>query len=142
MNSLEKYLLQVKNSWKVDGSWMQRFLRSVPTSQTKRILRQAAEGYVPREIRLEKQKHGFELPLVQCWQQSTLGIDTRQIFGALLNNTDWLNATYLDTLVQEQASGARNYRYLLLLLAALDQWFRIFVQGDARPPTWRWSDCF
>jgi len=137
-----RYLLQVKNSWKVEGSWTQQFLRSVPASQTKRILRQAAEGYVPNKIRLEKQKHGFELPLVQCWQQSTSGIDTRQIFGAILNHTDWLNQTYLDKLVREQASGARNYRYLLLLLAALDQWFRIFIQGYAQRPTWRWSECF
>jgi asparagine synthase (glutamine-hydrolysing) len=137
-----RYLLQVKNSWKVIGSWKQQFLRSVPASQTKRILRQAAEGYVPNKIRLEKQKHGFELPLVQCWKQSTPGIDTRQIFGALINHTDWLNPTYLDKLVREQASGARNYRYLLLLLAALDQWYRIFIQGDAQRPTWRWSECF
>ncbi|MHC4168375.1 MAG: asparagine synthetase B family protein [Planctomycetota bacterium] len=137
-----RYFLQVKNSWKVDGSWKQRFLRRVPSSQTKRILRQAAEGYVPSEIRLEKQKHGFELPLVQCWLQSTSGLDTQQIFGALFNHTDWLNPTYLDTLVREQASGARNYRYLLLLLAALDQWFRIFIEGDAQSPTWRWSDSF
>jgi asparagine synthase (glutamine-hydrolysing) len=137
-----RYLLQNKNSWKVDGSWTQRFLRGVPSAQTKRILRQAAEGYVPSEIRLEKQKHGFELPLVQCWQRSTSGVDTRQIFGTLLTHTDWLNRTYLDTLVREQASGARNYRYLLLLLAALDQWFRIFIQGNVQPPTWRWSDCF
>ena len=137
-----RYLLQVKNSWKVDRNWMQRFLRNVPTSQTKRILRQAAEGYVPNEIRLEKQKHGFELPLVQCWQRSTSGIDTRQIFGALFAHTDWLNPMYMDTLVREQASGSRNYRYLLLLLAALDQWFRIFIQGNAQRPTWRWSECF
>jgi asparagine synthase (glutamine-hydrolysing) len=137
-----RYLLQGKDSWKVDGSWTQRFLRSVPSSQTKRILRQAAEGYVPSEIRLEKQKHGLELPLVQCWQGSTSGVDTQQLFGALFTDTDWLNQTYVDKLVRQQASGARNYRYLLLLLAALDQWFRIFIQGDMQRPTWRWSDCF
>lgn len=137
-----QYFLELKNSWKVDGSWSQCFFRKIPTAQTKRVLRRAATGRVPDEIRLQKQKHGFELPLVQCWQQSTSGVDTRQIFGALLNYTDWLNPTYLDTLVREQASGARNYRYLLLLLAALDQWFRIFIQGDAQPPAWRWSDCF
>jgi asparagine synthase (glutamine-hydrolysing) len=137
-----RYFLQVKNSWKVDGSWKQRFFRRIPSSQTKRILRQAAEGYVPSKIRMEKQKHGFELPLVQCWLQSTSGLDTQQIFGALLSQTDWFDPAYLDTLVREQASGARNYRYLLLLLAALDQWFRIFIQGDAQAPAWRWSDCF
>lgn len=137
-----RYSLQLGSSWKVDGSWTQRILRSVPTSQTKRILRLAAEGHVPNKIRLEKQKHGFELPLVQCWLQSTSGIEARQIFWALLNHTDWFNPAYLDKLVREQASGARNYRYLLLLLAALDQWFRIFIQGDAELPTWRWSECF
>jgi len=137
-----RYLLQVKNSWKVNGSRKQQFLRSVPSSQTKLILRQAAEGYVPEKIRLQKQKHGFELPLVQCWRQSTSGVDTQQIFGALIDNTDWLNPAFLDRLVRQQASGARNYRYLLLLLAALDQWYRIFIQGDAQRPTWRWSECF
>ena len=44
--------------------------------------------------------------------------------------------------VQEQASGLGNHRYMLLLLAALDQWFRIFIQGGASPPSWKWSDCF
>lgn len=139
---LLRYFCGLKNSWKVDGSWSKRLSRGIPTSDTKRILRQMAIRYLPDEIILQKQKHGFEFPLVQCWQQSTSGINAERIFGTLLNSTDWFNPLYLEKIIQEQASGARNHRYLLLLLAALDQWFRIFIQGDAKPPTWRWSDCF
>ena len=139
---LIRYFYGLKDSWRVGGSWLKRLSRTIPASETKRILRRVAMEYLPEEIVLQKQKHGFQFPLVQCWQQSTTGISAERIFGTLLNSTDWFNPLYLDKLVQEQASGARNHRYLLLLLAALDQWFRIFIQGDAKPPTWRWSDSF
>ena len=79
---------------------------------------------------------------LRCWQESTLGVGSGQIFGALLNTTDWINYPYLDRLVREQASGVRNHRYLLLLLAALDQWLRLFIQGKVEAPTWKWSSCF
>ncbi|MBN2594653.1 MAG: hypothetical protein JXA81_14185 [Sedimentisphaerales bacterium] len=139
---LFRYFYGLKDSWRVDGSWLKRLTRTVPNSETKRILREAAASYLPEEIILQKQKHGFELPLVKCWQQSTSGISARNIFGVLLDNTDWFDHEYLDRLVQEQASGVRNHRYLLLLLAALDQWFKIFIQGDSKPPTWKWTDSF
>lgn len=139
---LFRYCYGLKDSWRVGGSWSKRLTRTIPTSETKRILRQVAMRYLPEELVLHKPKHGFGLPLIKCWQQYTSGVSARQIFGALLTNTDWLDHKYLDRLVQEQASGVRNHRYILLLLAALDQWFRIFVQGHAEPPTWRWSNCF
>jgi asparagine synthase (glutamine-hydrolysing) len=139
---LLRYFYGLKDSWRVDGSWSKRLTRTIPTSETKRILRQVAMRYLPEELVLHKAKHGFGLPLIRCWQEYTSGVSARQIFGALLSNTDWLDHKYLDRLVQEQASGVRNHRYMLLLLAALDQWFRIFVQGRAEQPTWRWSNCF
>ena len=136
-----RYICGLKNTWKVGGRPLERLRRAVPTWQTKRILREAAAGYLPDEIIMQKQKHGFEFPLVQCWQQATSGVSGRQVFGALVEHTDWFVPDYLDTLVREQASGERNHRYMLLLLAALDQWVRIFIQGAAERPTWHWSDC-
>ncbi len=139
---LLRYFYGLESSWKVNGDWLKRIRRAIPTSETKLILRRAATECLPDEIVIQKQKHGFGFPLVQCWQQSTSGVGAQQIFGALLNNTDWFDRKYLSKLVDEQASGVRNHRYILLLLAALDQWFRIFIQGDAKLPTWRWSETF
>ena len=136
------YFLSISNSSKVFGSWKQRFTRTIPTSQTKVLLRQMAKSYLPNEITLQKKKHGFEFPLVHCWLQATKEISTKRIFSTLVNNTDWFNINYLDKIVKEQESGQYNHRYILLLLAALDQWFRIFIKGDASRPAWKWSDCF
>jgi asparagine synthase (glutamine-hydrolysing) len=139
---LIRYFYGLDDSWRVHGSWLRRLTRRIPTAQTKRALRRLAADYLPEEIISQKQKHGFEFPLVQCWQQSTAGLDARLIFGELLGSTDWFDPIYLNRLVQEQASGRRNHRYLLLLLAALDQWLRIFVKGDAKPPNWSWAESF
>ena len=139
---LIRWLWGLQDSWKVHGSWPKRLTRTIPTQETKRILRRMATRYLPEEIIAQKQKHGFEFPLVKYWQESTSGVHARQIFGGLLGSTDWFDPIYLERLVQEQASGARNHRYMLLLFAALDQWFRIFIQGRAEAPTWRWSECF
>ena len=136
------YLAGLEDSWKVGGTGLQRLRRQIPSCETKRILRQAATQYLPKDVLLQKQKHGFQFPLVQCWQQSTSGLTARDIFKTLIEDTDWFNAAYLDELVQQQASGAANHRYLLLLLAALDQWFRIFIKHNAEAPTWQWRDCF
>jgi len=139
---LIRYFCELPHIWKVRGGWPKRLTRAIPTPETKRMLRHAAARYLPDEIVWQKQKHGFEFPLVKCWQESTSRAGTRHIFGALLDSTDWLDPMYLDRLVREQAAGARNHRYMLLLLAALDQWFRIFIQGRAEPPDWRWASCF
>lgn len=133
---------RIEDSWKVNGSWGRRLTRTISTSETKRVLRRIAMDYLPEEIVFQKQKHGFEFPLVQCWQQATAGVSTRCLFGALLSRTDWLDYEYVDRLVREQAADTRNHRYMLLLLAALDQWFRIFLQGGGQRPTWKWSDSF
>jgi asparagine synthase (glutamine-hydrolysing) len=139
---LVRYFLMLGNKDKVDGSRLRRISYRVPTSKTKLALRQAAMNLVPEEIILHKRKHGFEFPLVDCWKQATRRAGAEQIFAAVLSETDWFNRDFLDRLLQEQAAGARNHRYLLLLVAAVDQWFRIFVKGNAQPPRWRWSDCF
>ncbi len=139
---LVRYFYGLNDSWRVDGNWLRRLTRRIPAAQTKRALRRVAVDYLPEDIISQKQKHGFEFPLVKCWQQSTAGLDARHIFGELLSSTDWFDPVYLDGLVQEQASGRRNHRYLLLLLAALDQWLRIFIKGNATPPTWHWPESF
>jgi hypothetical protein len=48
---------------------------------------------------------------------------------------------YLDRLLQEHRSGQQDWHFLLMLLAAVDQWHRIYIHGDAGRPSWQWSDC-
>ncbi|MCX5673854.1 MAG: asparagine synthase-related protein [Planctomycetota bacterium] len=134
------YTFGLARHWKVQGGFIDRLRGVAPPVVTKVVLRRAAEGRLPAEI-LAKRKQGFTPPLVHWWRQVAPGLTAQQVFGSLLQHTDWFNVPYLDRLLQEHRSSQQDRHSLLMLLAAVDQWHRIYIRSDAGRPSWQWSDC-
>ncbi len=129
---------QLADSHKVQGSLFKRLTNSVPTRDTKLVLRRLLVGRVPTGL-TDRPKQGFEPPLAEWLRDCPVARDADRAFGSLIEHTDWFNVPYLRRLVAEHCSGQRDHRYMMFLLACLDQWHRIYLRGRGRRPTWTWS---
>ena len=135
------YAFSLARHWKVQGRFIERLRNLAPPVVRKVVLRRAAEGRLPAEI-LAKRKQGFVPPMAIWWRELAPGLGAEHVFESLVQNTDWFNLAYLNRLLDEHRSGYRDWYCLLMLLAAVDQWYRVYIQGEGDRPSWRWSDTF
>jgi asparagine synthase (glutamine-hydrolysing) len=103
-------------------------LRLLPP-QRKWLLKRIAARHVPREV-IYRHKRGFNVPVEQ-W----LAVDFSERIDDFLRERliEVLNYDYLETLRREH-DGGRHRAALLWAWLVLEQWFRLWVRGEARPP--------
>jgi asparagine synthase (glutamine-hydrolysing) len=115
-----------------DGALMARVER-IPSSVKvglggrKRILRQAARAWLPRDV-LDRGKVGFETP-VDSWLRGPLAGEARATILESAVCADFLDPTSVGALVDEHVAGTRNHKRLLYGLLALAVWHEEIVEA-------------
>jgi asparagine synthase (glutamine-hydrolysing) len=102
-------------------------LRLLPL-QPKWLLKRIAARHVPREV-IYRHKRGFNMPVEQ-W----LAVDFSDRIDEFLRqrSIDALNYDYLETLRRDH-NGGRHRAALLWAWLILEQWYRLWIRGEARP---------
>jgi asparagine synthase (glutamine-hydrolysing) len=110
------------------------WLATLPSSfklrggEGKRLLKKAMEPHLPAEV-LYRKKMGFAVPLAR-WFRGPLRSRIREsLLGARLADTGWFNRRYLEHLVQQHDSGARDYSPALWTLLMFDAYLRNAIDG-------------
>ena len=134
-----EYFWRLSSRHKLRGSAFRRLANRIPSRHTKLILRRLLARRVPQHV-TDRSKQGFEPPLAAWLRQRLAGRTARHLCGSLLAHTDWLNETFVDRVIAEHVAGDADHRYLLFVLASLDQWHRAFIVGRGERPSWSWSD--
>ena len=99
-------------------------------SEGKLLLKKAMESKLPDEV-LHRPKMGFAVPLVR-WFRGPLKARVRDVvLGNRLADTGWFNQPYLEQLIQEHDSGARDHSSPLWSLLMFDAFLRNSVDGVA-----------
>jgi asparagine synthase (glutamine-hydrolysing) len=134
-----EYFWRLHSSSKVQGSLLKRLTGRVPNSNTKLILRDTLSLWMPRHV-IDREKQGFSPPLPAWLRDRLKGRAGRNLCGAILTHTDWLNENIIDQLITEHVTQEMDHSCILFLLASLDQWYRVFILGRGKRPTWTWEE--
>jgi asparagine synthase (glutamine-hydrolysing) len=94
-------------------------------SATKRVLRDAMNGHIPREI-LKRRQHGFLVP-VDNWFRSDLTEYLRSKMQRLIDR-GVVNGS-LQGIVERYLGGDNSLRTVIWRLLVLEIWFEVFVDG-------------
>ena len=96
---------------------------------TKRILREAARGLLPREI-LERPKMGFPVPLGR-WLRGGWGEAVREVLLDRRSRERGLTApAEIESLLAAHRAGRTDAADAVWSLLNLELWYRTFVDGD------------
>jgi asparagine synthase (glutamine-hydrolysing) len=94
---------------------------------SKRLLREAMAGRLPGPV-LERAKTGFVPPQALWFEQR------RYVDEILLSERAFsrglFRPAFVERLIEEHRSGARNRRHVLWTLLCLEWWHRIFIDGE------------
>jgi asparagine synthase (glutamine-hydrolysing) len=116
MNSLELRapfldLELVKYSCNIDANLKIKFFRN------KYLLKKIAALHLPRQV-VYRKKMGFGIPLAQ-WLRQDLSENTKD-----LKNNPLLNPIYIDTLLKEHVSYAKDHSGKIWSLVVFNEWFK------------------
>ena len=113
--------------------------------QTKAVLREALKDLVPKEI-LTRKKMGFPVPIGRWLRGAYAPLLQDLVLSKRSQSRGLFNPGFLDAMVAEHLSGARDHGDRLWLLMNLELWQRIFVEGEAPQasmdqgmPWWAWG---
>jgi asparagine synthase (glutamine-hydrolysing) len=96
--------------------------------QGKHLLKKAMEPHLPGEV-LYRNKMGFAVPLAR-WFRGPLRRRMREsLLGPRLADTGWFNPRYLEHLVAQHDSGARDYSSPIWTLLMFDAYLRNAMEG-------------
>ncbi len=102
----------------------------VSRGRTKRVLRAALEGLVPREI-LERPKMGFPVP-ISSWLRSAFSpIVDEFVLSERVLQRGLLSRDGLRRLAERHREGSEDHGDRLWLLVNLEIWHRMFIDGES-----------
>ena len=101
----------------------------LPGFRTKALLRDAARGLVPTEI-LRRRKMGFPVPLDGWLRTDYWPIVEDLVLGPRAAARGLFDPAALRHLAEDHRSGAASHAERLWLLINLEQWHRIFIDGE------------
>jgi asparagine synthase (glutamine-hydrolysing) len=97
-------------------------------NEPKRLLKRAAEGWIPQEI-IERKKMGFGAPMA-LWLRGEFGTRVeREILASPLMQRGWFETDFVRTLCAEHRSGRRDNSLHLWTLFNLTAWYDYWVAG-------------
>jgi asparagine synthase (glutamine-hydrolysing) len=97
--------------------------------RTKAVLREAVADVVPRAI-LERRKMGFPVPVGRWLRHAHRGVVDEVVLGPRALARGFFEPAALRGLAAEHLSGAADHGARLWLLANLELWQRVFVDGE------------
>ena len=117
-HKLIERIVQLPNSAKLSGT------------TTKAVLRKALEGVVPASI-LTRKKMGFPVPLDRWFRGKVSHLMDDLVLSDRALDRGLFNREALGDLTHSHRRGAGNHGHRLWLLANLELWQRISIDGDA-----------
>ena len=97
--------------------------------QTKAVFRSAVRDLVPREI-LSRRKMGFPVPIGRWFRGPQQAWVQELVAGSRARARGLFDPTALTRLIQDHATGRAEHGDRLWLLANLELWHRVFVDGE------------
>jgi len=122
---------------------MVEFAMSIPSrlkirrGRLKHILREVAARYLDQEI-VSRQKQGFGFPLAYWMQAELRPMMLGIVRDSRLVETGIFARPYLDRLLNEHLSGARDHNYRLWLVLNLEVWYRLYIEGSSLEDVREW----
>ncbi|HZI92704.1 MAG TPA: asparagine synthase (glutamine-hydrolyzing) [Patescibacteria group bacterium] len=101
----------------------------LPGFRTKALLRDAARNLVPSAI-LNRRKMGFPVPLDEWLRGQFWPVVEDMVLGPRAASRGLFDPQGLRHLAEDHRSGAANHAERLWLLINLEQWQRIFIDGE------------
>ena len=114
---LVEYAARLPAAWKLNGF------------STKRVLREAARGLLPREI-LERPKMGFPVPFGQWLRGPWAGIVRDVLFDRRSRERGIIDTAAVETLVKDHEAGRHDGTDAIWSLLNLELWYRTFIDGQ------------
>ena len=101
------------------------------TRDGKLILRQVMQRYVPADVS-EGIKQGFSAPDASWFRGDSIDYVRRALFARDARIYQFLGREAVHALVEEHLSGRENRRLLIWSLLCVEEWCRIFLDGDRK----------
>ncbi|MEW6217332.1 MAG: asparagine synthase-related protein, partial [Candidatus Bipolaricaulota bacterium] len=105
-------------------------------STTKVVLRNAIKGVVPEEIRLRKDKLGFEPPEVEWLRGPLRGWASEILRSGSLRRRGWLDPVAVANVERQFHAGRDQLHSLIWRWLSLEVWARVFLDGTAASSRW------
>jgi len=121
---LVEWLASLPSSFKIRGN------------ESKRLLKSSMEPYLPREV-LYRRKMGFAVPLARWFRGPLRGRVRQALLGSRLAHTGYFNVRYLEQLMQQHDSGARDHSAPIWTLLMFDAFLRNAMDVPASAPALR-----
>jgi len=118
------------------------WLASLPSSfkirgiESKRLLKSAMEPHLPHEV-LYRRKMGFAVPLARWFRGPLRGRVREALLGSTLAQTGYFNVHYLERLIQQHDSGARDHSAPIWALFMFEAFLRNAMDARASAPALR-----
>jgi asparagine synthase (glutamine-hydrolysing) len=94
----------------------------------KNVLRNAMNNLLSMEV-LKRRKQGFSAPDESWYRGEALEYVKKMLLNKRAIYKHFLNARFVENIVDEHASGKKNYRLLLWSLLCFEWWCKIFLDG-------------
>lgn len=98
-------------------------------THTKRILRQACQTLLPREI-IERPKQGFGTPVDQWLRRELAFLPGQLLHRDVIHSRGLFQPGVVATLVAQQKAGGRDVSQHLWILLMLELWQRMYIDND------------
>jgi asparagine synthase (glutamine-hydrolysing) len=98
--------------------------------QTKRVLRRAIRDLLPAEI-LSRRKMGFPVPIATWFRGSHAGWIRELVLSERTARRGLFEPSVVRRMVEEHQAGVSNHADRLWLLAGLEIWQRVFLDGES-----------
>ncbi len=99
------------------------------TRDGKLLLRKAMRRYIPAEI-AEGEKQGFSAPDASWFRGDSIDYVRRRLCRDHARIYNFLDGSAVRALVDEHIQGKQNRRLLIWSLLCLEEWCRLFLEGD------------
>lgn len=101
-----------------------------PSSDGKLILREAMSRLIPADV-LTRAKQGFSAPDASWFRGESIDYINRLLRDPKARLYEYLNPTYVHTILHQHSTGQHNHRLLIWSLLSFEWWCRLFLQGGA-----------
>ena len=101
--------------------------------QAKYLLKRAYKDFLPEPI-LKRRKVGFRVPTGVWFRQGQRRLMAQLLLSERARSRGYLNNACVARLLHDHLEGKTNYELQLFILASLELWFRIFIDGPRLGP--------
>ncbi|MFL5625566.1 MAG: asparagine synthase (glutamine-hydrolyzing), partial [Ktedonobacteraceae bacterium] len=98
--------------------------------KAKYLLKRAYADFLPEPI-LTRKKMGFNVPTGVWMREGQRHLITSLLLSERARSRGFLNDAFVARLLRDHLEGRTNYQAQLFILASLELWFRVFIDGSS-----------